>query len=134
MACWPANIVGAFFVVLLLVDATVGNYDDMSMHGITGVLMTLLFWFVCSILGEAVSGAVLAVPAVVVLIFMFSVWFVGKSIKNRGCCVTCSKKAPPRPAATASGASGSASQGQAPAKCVSTVIGGQKFNLNVTGV
>ncbi len=88
MACWPTNIVGAFFVALLIFDAMMGEYDDLLPHSATGIVFTFVFWLVCYGLGESVSAAVLVVPSVVLVVFVFSIWFVGKSMKQRGYCMS----------------------------------------------
>jgi len=89
MACWPATIVGAFFIVLIIFDTYISNYDDLPMHGVTGVLLTLVFWVICSTLGESLSAAVLVVPATFTIVFILGIWVTKKSLQNRGCCVTC---------------------------------------------
>lgn len=88
MACWPANIVGAFFVALLIFDAMMGEYDDLLPHSAAGIVFTFVFWLVCYGLGESVSAAVLVVPSVVLIVFIFSIWFVGQSMKHRGYCMS----------------------------------------------
>lgn len=88
MACWPANIVGAFFVALLIFDAIIGDYHELIPHSVYGILATTSFWLLCLLIGEEISGAVLVVPSVVILIFVFSVWFIGQSMKNRGYCMS----------------------------------------------
>lgn len=89
MACWPATIVGAFFIVLILFDVSIHNYNDLPMHGVTGILMTLVFWVICATLGQSLSAAVLVVPATFTTIFILGIWVAKKSLQNRGCCVTC---------------------------------------------
>ena len=112
MACWPANIVGAFFVALLIFDTMMGEYDDLLPHSAAGIVFTFIFWLVCYGLGESVSAAVLVVPSVVLVVFVFTIWFVGKSMKQRGYCMSkgqgdqclppppkpkCPPAAPPKP-------------------------------------
>jgi len=88
MACWPANIVGGFFIALLIFDSIIGDYKDLLPHSVIGIITTLVFWLVCTALGEQVSGAVLIVPSVFAAVFVFSIWFFGKSMKNRGYCMS----------------------------------------------
>ena len=88
MACWPANIVGAFFVALLIFDAIIGDYNELIPHSLYGIVATFVFWALCFLIGEQISGAVLVVPSIVVLIFIFSIWFIGQSMKNRGYCMS----------------------------------------------
>ena len=90
MACWPTNVVGAFFLALLVFDMVKGQFNDLTYHAIVGVVLTGLFWAVCFFVGEAVSGGILLVPATFLLVFLFSMWLAGKSLVNRGCCVRCS--------------------------------------------
>lgn len=110
MACWPANIVGAFFVALLIFDTMTGDYDDLLPHSAAGIVFTFIFWLVCYGLGESVSVAVLVVPSVVLIVFVFTIWFVGQSMKHRGYCMSkgqgyqclppkpkCPPPAPPKP-------------------------------------
>lgn len=89
MACWPATIVGAFFIVLILFDIYISNYNDLPMHGVTGVLLTLVFWVICSTLGQGISAGILVVPATFAIVFILGIWFAKKSLQNRGCCVSC---------------------------------------------
>ena len=80
MACWPANIVGGFFVALLIIDTVGGNFLDLPYHGIVGIILTCVFWLVCSAFGEAISGAILLVPAIFLLVVLFN------TIINYGSC------------------------------------------------
>jgi hypothetical protein len=88
MACWPANIVGAFFVALIIFDAIIGDYDYLIPHSVYGILATFAFWALCFLIGDKISGALLVVPSVVIFIFVFSIWFIGQSMKNRGYCMS----------------------------------------------
>lgn len=96
-ACWPATIVGAFFIILLLFDAYISNYDDLPMHSITGVLLTLVFWVICSTLGQSLSAGILVVPVTFVVVFILGIWITKKSLQNRGCCLTCEVPECPAP-------------------------------------
>ena len=87
--CWPANVVGAFFIAVLIVDMVQKNYGDLPYHTLTGVVVTFLFWLVCSFVSVSVSGALLVVPAVFLIVFLFTVWFMDESMKQRGCCLKC---------------------------------------------
>ncbi len=90
MACWPANLVTAFFVALLSFDIYQKDFQNLPVHAMFGVAFVALFWIVCSLVDERVSGALLLVPAVFLSIFMFSIWFTGQSLKQQGCCMNCS--------------------------------------------
>jgi uncharacterized membrane protein len=88
--CWPANTVGAFFIALLVFDMVQKNYKDLPLHALYGVVVTFLFWLMCYLVGETVSGGILVIPLVFLIVFLFSIWFIIESIKNRGCCMNCS--------------------------------------------
>jgi len=87
--CWPANTVGAFFIALLAFDIAQKNYKDLPLHALYGVVVTFLFWVLCYLVGDTVSGGILVIPLVFVIVFLFSIWFIIESIKNRGCCMNC---------------------------------------------
>ena len=88
--CWPANTVGAFFIALLVFDIAQKNYKDLPLHALYGVVVTFLFWVMCYLVGDTVSGGILVIPLVFLIVFLFSIWFILESIKNRGCCMNCS--------------------------------------------
>jgi len=87
--CWPANTVGAFFIALLVFDMVQKNYKDLPLHALYGVVVTFLFWAMCYLVGDTVSGGILVIPLVFLIVFLFSIWFIIESIKNRGCCMNC---------------------------------------------
>ena len=87
--CWPANTVGAFFIALLAFDIAQKNYKDLPLHALYGVVVTFLFWGLCYLVGDTVSGGILVIPLVFLIVFLFSIWFIIESIKNRGCCMNC---------------------------------------------
>ena len=94
--CWPANIVGAAVVALLIFDIIQKEYSHILYHGIVGVCVTGLFWCLCLLLGESITMAVLVVPLVFGAIFLFTIWFMNESMKARGCCMTCGNDSPLR--------------------------------------
>jgi hypothetical protein len=98
MPCWPASVAGAFSISLLLLDIYVDNWDDLPTHGLFGIVFTGIFLGLCSLVNESVSGAVLVVPAVLLVVFGLTIWFVGTSLRNRGCCLQCSQQPSPDPA------------------------------------
>lgn len=102
MACWPASIVGAFFVILILFDLIANKFDDLPMHSVTGILLTLVFWVICSTLGQELSGAILVVPATFTIIFVLGIWFAKKSLMKRNYCIStgCHDPPPPKPKPT----------------------------------
>lgn len=87
--CWPANIVGLFFVALLIFDIIQKEYSSLPYHGILGVCVTGLLWLLCWLIGPSVTMATLVVPLIFAGIFLFSIWFMNESMKKRGCCMTC---------------------------------------------
>ena len=97
MACWPANVVGAFFLSLIIIDCMIGDYDDLIPHSLVGVLATLGFWLICAFLGQDLSAALLVVPSVLVICFTLSIWFIGNSLKNGGYCMSRGGGPPPIP-------------------------------------
>lgn len=70
MECWPANLVGVFFLVLLISDVYYSQYMDMPFHAIVGIIGTLFFWLVCSVLGETIASSVLVVPGIFLLFYV----------------------------------------------------------------
>jgi hypothetical protein len=90
MACWPANLVAAFFLALLGFDFIQKDFQNLPVHAIFGVVFVGLFWIVCSLVDERVSASLLLVPLVFLGIFMFSIWFTGQSLQQQGCCINCS--------------------------------------------
>lgn len=94
MACWPANVVGAFFVVLFMSDLVIGDFDDLPFHSISGILLTVIFWLICATLGESISSAVLIVPLIFLFVFIISKWMI-KPPKE--CPKECPKKEEPCP-------------------------------------
>ena len=87
--CWPAYIVGAFFVALVAFDIIQKDYSSLPSHGIIGVCVTGLLWLLCLLIGPSITMATLVVPLIFIGIFLFSVWFMNESMKKRGCCMTC---------------------------------------------
>lgn len=47
-------------------------------HIVVGFVLIILFFVLCWILGDTVTGAILVVPAVVLVIFLAAVWFTNK--------------------------------------------------------
>ena len=91
-ACWPSNTVGAFFVALLIIDTIYGNFIDLPFHAIVGIILTCVFWLLCSTFGVGISGAVLLVPAIVVVVIICNTIFTHLTgIDDCGCDV-CRKK------------------------------------------
>lgn len=134
--CWPANVVGAFFIAVLVVDMAQKNYGDLPYHAIVGIVMTFLFWLVCSFVGASVSGGILIVPAVFLSVFLFTVWFMNESLKQRGCCMNCNGNGPCKkpkivrrescstaPSGISSTASGASSTAPTDPTCKTTLTG-----------
>jgi uncharacterized membrane protein len=87
--CWPANVVGAFFIAVIIFDMVQKKYGDLPYHALSGVVVTFLFWLVCSFVSVTVSGAILIIPTVFISVFLFTVWFMNESLKQKGCCMNC---------------------------------------------
>ena len=97
MACWPALVSGAFSLTLLLIDIYSDNWNDLPNHAIFGIVFTGIFFVLCQLVSESVSGAVLVVTALLMVVFGLTIWFVGTSVRNRGCCLQCSPSPAPAP-------------------------------------
>ena len=76
--CWPANAVSAFFVALVIFDLVQKDWAGLPGHIIAGLVLVIVFFVMCWIVGESITGAVLVVPAVFLLIFLFAVWLTNK--------------------------------------------------------
>jgi hypothetical protein len=97
MACWPASVAGAFSLCLLLFDMYYDKWNDLPNHAIFGIIFTGIFLVLCNFVSESVSGAVLVVPALLFIVFAATIWIVGTSIRNRGCCLNCNTEPEPQP-------------------------------------
>ena len=95
MGCWPANSVGAFFLALLVFDMVQGDYSDLPFHSLIGLVLTGLFWAICSFVGVSISGGILLVPATFLIVFLFAMWMAGRSFQ--GCCMDCPEKSQCKP-------------------------------------
>jgi hypothetical protein len=78
MACWPANLVGAFFLALIIFDMVYQKWDNIVSHILLGLVFTGLFWGICAGISESVSGGILAVPVVFLIVFLGTAWFFNK--------------------------------------------------------
>jgi hypothetical protein len=87
--CWPANIVGAFFIALIAADILQKKYGDILYHSVIGGILTAVFWGLCVFVGTGISAGVLVIPLLFTAIFLFTIWFTNESMKKRGCCLTC---------------------------------------------
>jgi Zn-dependent protease with chaperone function len=94
MVCWPVYLVGGFFISLLIVDMYNYKWDSLNYHAGIGILFTGLYYLFCVFLGNEISMAVLFVPAVFILMFIFTSWLFYKKIKDQNCCMTCDPNAP----------------------------------------
>ena len=91
MVCVSSFIVGIFSIGLLIYDLVEKEYDFLALHALGGAFFTLVFWFLCSFIGESLSLAVLVIPALFFLAFAFGIWMTRESLRKRGCCVKCVK-------------------------------------------
>ena len=69
------------------------EYKDLPFHGILGVCVTGILWFLCQLIGVSITAGILVIPAFFALIFFFTVWFMNESFKKQGCCMTCGSDA-----------------------------------------
>ena len=72
--CWPGNVVSAFFIALIIFDLIQKDWVGLPGHIITGLVLVIVFFMLCWIVGPQITGAVLVVPAVFLVIFLFAVW------------------------------------------------------------
>ena len=70
MDCWPANVVGVFFLVLLISDVYYLQYLDLPAHSLIGIMVTLFFWLICNVLGEYIAAAILIIPGIFFLFYL----------------------------------------------------------------
>jgi len=89
MACWPANTIGAFMIALIIFDFIRGEPDDVPYHLILLAVFVLVFWGLCSLVGEAISGAILIVPLLTLTVGLATLWFTRESLRKQGCCINC---------------------------------------------
>jgi len=95
MSCLPANIVGISFIILIIFDIIQSNWTDLPYHAAIGIGVTALYSILCIIIGETLSGAILFVPAVFLIAFVFASWLLQHHLKKQNCCMTCKgSKAP----------------------------------------
>lgn len=76
--CWPANTVSAFFIALLIFDLIQKDWVNLPGHIVAGLVLVISFFVLCWLLGTVITSAVLVVPAVFLLIFLFTVWLTNK--------------------------------------------------------
>jgi hypothetical protein len=101
MVCWPATIVGAITVAIIIFNMIEGEWMDVAYQGGIGALGTLFFWILCYFFGEQISFGVFIVPAIMFLTFLLASWLITKRLNDRGCCVKCNGQAPkPEPSPT----------------------------------
>jgi len=79
MNCWTASVVGAFFIIVLISDVLQGFYGNLPIHSILGIIMTLLFWVLCTGLGEEIAAAILVIPGIF-LVFYLTIFYINDQI------------------------------------------------------
>ena len=94
--CWPAYVVGAISISIIIFDIVIKNWKDLLPHTLGGLFVTILFWALCFI-HTSLAGAVLIVPLFAFFIFFFTLWFTRQSLLKRGCCVKCQPEPEPSP-------------------------------------
>ena len=87
--CWPANIMGAFALSLIIFDMVRGEWGYLPYHGVAGIFLVGVIWALCNFISVSVAAAVLLVPAIFIFVFLFTIWFTEQSLKNQECCMTC---------------------------------------------
>jgi hypothetical protein len=100
MSCWPAILVGAVSVAIIIVRVINGEWMDLVYQGGIGIGLTLFFWLLCFFLGSEISFGVFIIPAIVFLSFLLFSWLFTKNLNDRGCCVKCIEKPSPPPEPT----------------------------------
>jgi len=95
MLCWPVYLVGGFFISLLLVDLYQNSWNHLGYHAGLGICFTGLYYLFCLFFGNDISMAVLFVPAVFILMFLFTSWLFYKNIRAQNCCITCDPNGSP---------------------------------------
>jgi hypothetical protein len=86
---WPAYIVGAFFMALLIYDIVTNDWIDVPFHAVLGLVLTGIYMLISMFVSDTIAGAALLIPAVALIGFMVAAWMSGESLKSRGCCVRC---------------------------------------------
>lgn len=86
---WPAYIVGAFFMALVIYDIVTNDWIDVPFHAVLGLVLTGIYMLISMFISDTIAGAALLIPAVALIGFMVAAWMSGESLKSRGCCVRC---------------------------------------------
>jgi hypothetical protein len=86
---WPAYIVGAFFMALIIYDIVTNDWIDVPFHAVLGLVLTGIYMLISMFISDTIAGAALLIPAVALIGFMVAAWMSGESLKSRGCCVRC---------------------------------------------
>ena len=89
-----ANIMGLFFIGLLIFDMSTNSWGDLPVHAAIGIILTLFYTGVCYIIGEAISSAILFVPAIFLFAFLLASWLLRNNLIKQHCCVKCSGHTP----------------------------------------
>ena len=84
-----ANLMGLFFISLILFDIITSAWEDLPVHAAIGVIVTTLYTVVCYILGEAISSAILFVPAIFLFAFILASWLLRNNLLKQNCCINC---------------------------------------------
>jgi len=72
-----------FSILLIIVDIINNSWKYLPFHGIVGIILTGLFYFICAVLGEKISGAVLVVPGVFIIVYLTILWLAGKKLEEK---------------------------------------------------
>ncbi len=117
MACWPANVTGAFVLALLIFDLVVKDWTNLPLHALGGIAITGLLWGLCFLLGSAITGGILVIPILAALLFAAGIWFTGETLRKKGCCVKCNGNEEPESSASTGTATGTGTN-----KCIDTQL------------
>jgi hypothetical protein len=84
-----ANLMGLFFISLILFDIITNDWSDLPLHAGIGIIVTFLYFLVCNVLGEAISSAILFVPAIFLFAFILASWLLRNNLLKQNCCINC---------------------------------------------
>lgn len=70
------------------------NWKDLPYHAIIGIVVTAVYYVICMVLGELISGATLFIPLLLLAMFVLASWLLQQHIKKNNCCMTCNVPSP----------------------------------------
>lgn len=84
-----ANLMGLFFIGLLIFDMSANDWGNLPVHASIGILVTVIYTFLCFLIGEEISSAVLFVPVIFLFAFLLAAWLLRNNLKENNCCINC---------------------------------------------